>query len=60
MTREDEWITHVAAGTDPLTALAAVTDDDKRQLRPPCGCFIAVLAVMAAVASVWALWTMLH
>ena len=49
---DDELITHVAAGTDVWTALAASEDDDK----PPQGkgCLGAVLVIVVlAIAYVW-------
>ena len=47
---DDELITHVAAGTDVWTALAALEDDDK----PPQGkgCLGVVVAIMV-IAYVW-------
>ena len=50
--KEDELITHVAAGTDILTALAVTADDDK----PPkqYGCLSAVLLIIAGIIT-WAL-----
>jgi hypothetical protein len=47
--REDELLTHVAAGTDIWTALAATSDDEQP---PKSGC----LTVVALAVGV--LWTM--
>ena len=45
--REQELLLHVAAGTDPLTALAALPRDenppDKRPRRKPAGCLGAIV-----------------
>jgi len=49
--QEQEWLMHIAAGTDPLTALAATpTDDEKEKTSPPdrqitSGCSVVVIAV---------------
>jgi hypothetical protein len=48
--QETEFLTQIAAGTDPMTALAAVPDDQE----PMSGCFAVVLVaiLIAAIAAV--------
>ena len=46
--QEDELLLHVAAGTDPATAMAA-TDDDQR---PTGGCLVMLLAINSLTFSV--------
>ena len=42
--QEEELLLHVAAGTDPLTALAAVADDNDRRSKRGCGCLVFLAA----------------
>ncbi len=37
--REDEWLMHVAAGTDPLTALAALPRDEDKEGQQTMGVY---------------------
>ena len=43
--QEAEFLTQIAAGTDPLTALAAVPDEK------PSGCFAVVLVALVIVVA---------
>ena len=54
--REEELLTHVAAGTDPLTAWAALPDDDDPPPRNPKPGCVAVLAVVLLGALLSTLW----
>ena len=46
--REQELLLHVAAGTDPLTALAALppNEDPPKRPRKPAGCLGAVFVIL--------------
>jgi hypothetical protein len=47
--QEDELLLHVAAGTDPATAMAAIPDDDDQP--PTGGCLVMLLAVIGLIFS---------
>jgi hypothetical protein len=48
--QEDEYLTHIAAGTDPLTALAAMSGDpEDGSSRQSGGCSTGCLVVVLAV-----------
>jgi ferric-dicitrate binding protein FerR (iron transport regulator) len=61
--QEDELLMHVAAGTDPFTALAALPREDESQDEPRSptpersvgGLLWAVLVFLAVVAAWWAM-----
>jgi hypothetical protein len=55
--REEELLLHVAAGTDPLTALAAIPDDDPEPPRKKSatGCLIALIVAALAVVAMKAM-----
>jgi len=44
--QEAEFLTQIAAGSDPLTALAAVADEQQ----PKSGCFAVTLVVLVLAA----------
>ena len=50
--QEDELLLHVAAGTDPATAMAATDDDDADDQRPSEGCLVMLLAATGLTFSV--------
>jgi hypothetical protein len=52
--REEELLLHVAAGTDPLTALAALPDDEPGPPRKKLatGCLFAIIAAILAVLAI--------
>lgn len=56
--REEELLLHMAAGTDPLMAFAALPRDDepKPPRRRDIGCCAAVLAALCSLGSVWVMW----
>jgi len=39
--QEEEYLLHIAAGTDPITAMAAIPDNDDQR---PSGCLFMLLA----------------
>lgn len=45
--REQELLLHIAAGTDQLTAIAAMSDDEKPAKQRRSGCLVALLAGVA-------------
>jgi len=49
--RETELLTHIAAGTDIWTALAALPDlpDEEKPARKPRGCLFGVLLGLLAI-----------
>jgi len=52
--REEELLLHVAAGLDPLTAIAATGNDEKPAKPRRSGCVVALLAGVAlAIVCVW-------
>lgn len=44
--QEEEVLLQVAAGTDPLTAMAASSEDDCQQPTGNCGCLLVLLAAL--------------
>ena len=49
--QKEEMLLHVAAGTDPATAMAATDDDDQRP-SGGCGCLVVLLAIIGMTFSV--------
>ena len=50
--QEDELLLHVAAGTDPATAMAATSDDEDEGPTGGCGCLVMLLAIIGLTFSV--------
>jgi hypothetical protein len=48
---ENEYLTHIAAGTDPITALAA---EEKPPANHGCAWFFALIAM--ALATIYLMW----
>ncbi len=52
--REEEWLLHIAAGIDPLTAFAALPPDEEKP-KPPrrsTGCLVALIVFVCVVWTV--------
>ena len=51
--RETELLTHIAAGTDPITAWAALPDEDKPPEKPKWGCLSCIIGALLGLLSLW-------
>ena len=48
--REEEWLAHIAAGTDPLTGFAALPDKRPRKSTGYLGAVLLILCVLWVLA----------
>jgi hypothetical protein len=53
--REEEIITNIACGLDPLTAVVAAADDDPKPPAKSSGCLLGLVVALVTAAVLWLL-----
>jgi len=51
--REQELLLHIAAGTDPITAWAALPDEEKPPGKPKRGCLWCIIGALLGLLALW-------